>query len=153
MSRKWFRFLILLGWALCAASVTLFYFEKRSLPPELRNYLDAGADGPLNARDVALLLYLFAAVVVGVVTTVGLYRFRPWARPLCLWGGVAGYALSPFLFTEATVTPPLSGHLMSFNAMLGGFTMALLFFSPVARYFDAGPHKSEEVLRHGRPES
>ncbi|HEX8284419.1 MAG TPA: hypothetical protein VF588_13730 [Pyrinomonadaceae bacterium] len=136
MSRKWFRFLVLLNWVLAAAALTLFYVEKRSLSPVLVCYLDARESAPLTAPGLVVFYYSLMSLCLAVVNTVGLYRFRPWARPLYLWWLVTGYALAPFIIGEATITPRLMWLPSSLNGALAGFTLALLYFSPVARYFE-----------------
>ena len=150
MSRKWYRFLLLLGWVICPAGLVVFYAEKPSLPPALLGYLDAKVDAPPTSWDLFVFFLLLFLLIVGVVNTVGLYRFRPWARKLYLCGFVAGYAVITFLFRDPVVTTPLAYSLFSLGTALSGFMLALIFFSPVARYFESGPPKSEEVLKHGR---
>jgi hypothetical protein len=146
MSRKWFRWLSLLGWVICPAGVVVSFVEKPSLPPALRGYLDSKVNVPLAGRDYFVFLLMLSLLVIGVVNTVGLYRFRPWARTLYVWGFVAGYGIVTFLFREPLVVTPLAHTLFSLGNALSGFVLASLFFSPVARLFDAAPPTSEEVL-------
>jgi hypothetical protein len=153
MSRKWFRFSLLLGWVVCPAGVVAFFVEKASLPPELRAYLDSGVNEPFTGRDFLVILLVLLLLAVAVVNTVGLYRFRPWARTLYLWSWPVGYAISLLPFWEPTVTPPVAHTLFTLGNALSGFVLALIFFSPVARFFERRPPKSEEVLKDGRPES
>ena len=84
MTKKWFRFLIVLSWVLAAASVALFFAEMYSLPPELRAYVESELDAPLTAADMVVSVYALVALVAAAVSAVGLYRFRPWGRTLCL---------------------------------------------------------------------
>jgi hypothetical protein len=145
MSRKCFRFLILLTWVLTAGCLTLFFVEKRALPYELRSYLDRQAAEPLTAFHWVLFAVALLALAVGVLNTVGLYRFRPWARTLYLWTCVVSYATLPFLINGAAVEPPFTALTGALNNALRGATLALLYFSPIARFFDAEPGQSEEV--------
>jgi hypothetical protein len=56
-----------------------------------------------------------------------------------LWAFVVCYALVPFLFFEAAVSTRVSSLFFALGRALNGFTLALLYFSPVARYFSTGP--------------
>jgi hypothetical protein len=153
MSRKWFRFLLLLGWVICLGGLIVSYVEEPSLPPALREYLDSDVNEPLTSWDFVVFFLLLSLLIVGVVNTVGLYRFKPWARKLTLWGFVAGYAVTPILFREPAVITPLAETFFTLGNALSGFILALIYFSPVARHFESGPPKFEEVLKHGRSES
>ena len=152
MSRKWFRFSLLLGWVLCPAAFVAFYAEKPSLPAELRGYLDARLQGPATGRDELLFWFLLLMLAVAAAATVGLYKFKRWARPLWLWLTVASYVTFP-LFPEPVVAPPATYVFYSLSSALNGFVLALLYFSPVARLFGEGAPESDEVLKDGRPES
>jgi hypothetical protein len=139
MSRKWFRFLLLLGWVVPLTGLVSYFAEKSSMPPELRDYLAARAARPMNGRDyfaALLVLFLFGAQVV---ITVGLYRFRRWGRTLFLCSCVVGYSALPFVFGGPVTTTRVAHVFYALGSLLNGFTLALAYFSPLARFFEPEP--------------
>ena len=136
MSRKTFRFLILLNGLLIAACFVVFFFERQHLPPELRQYLDsktASADEPLTAAEIVLGVYSLVYIALEVAAAVGLYRFRSWARPLYVFCLIFGlFPLPPY---EADVGTPFTTTLAYLSFVLSGFVLALLYFSPLGQYF------------------
>jgi hypothetical protein len=103
MSRKWFRFLLLLGWVAPLTGLVSYFAEKSSMPPELRDYLAAKA-----------------------------------ARPVTGWGYFAAL-LVLFLFGAQVVTTRVAYVFYALGSLLNGFTLALAYFSPLARFFEPEP--------------
>lgn len=135
MSRKTFRFLVLLSWVIGLACIAVLYAGLRDLPPELQSYWDRRAAEPLKALDFVPFAVLLVAFPLSVAASVGLYRFKSWARPLYLLCAVGFLPLPPF---EPYFQTPFAASLGGIGTALYGFILALVYFSPLSQYFE--PH-------------
>lgn len=135
ISRKVFRFLVLLSWLLIAASATLWFVGTRTLPPELQSYWDRKIGEPLTVVhwvSVGLYLFMFA---LNVAAAIGLYKFRSWGRTLYLFCSVISFVpLPPY---EPYIGTIFSMYTYYLAVALSGFLLALLYFSPLSQYFES----------------
>src|SRR5687767_13004932 len=96
MTRQGFRKLIVLWWLTGISCVVVTVATNRFLPVELRNYLEARAAAEPIGRDWILLAVELFLIVANVVISVGLYRFRPWAKRLLLPSQLVPLILLPY---------------------------------------------------------
>lgn len=93
---------------------------------------------------------LFAALgvlnwIVAIVSTVGLWLFRSWSRPLALVGvalGVALYLLSSYFVTSGVATA-----ITWVGSLIGGAVLALAYYSSIAARFSPNGSFKPNSLR------
>ena len=134
MNKRNFRLVIILGWATFAAAVAAQALSRRYLPPQLQDFLAAEQQAKLVEGYTLVVVAALLILVFSLVTQVGLFLLKSWARP-CY---VVSFALS-YLFVlfvgSPTVTSATGYALASLNAALSGFVLALIYFSPFKRLF------------------
>lgn len=135
MSRTTFRTILIVNWVLALASYFANTLDAASVPPAVADAVNAAnlTGVPFGLGLYYLLAYLYFFLFL--VSTVGLFAFKKFARPLYAVYMVMGFAIG--------LVPPLwvmgrpyrfVGGLASLSAML---ILTLVFFSPVRNYFGA----------------
>ena len=128
-----FRFLIVVSLALelCAAFVDAVF--PGLVPEPLRLAQDAVASPDFRTQDILLIVIGLPIFVVGLVSAIGLYRFRKWAPRLALYVTIAGVAIYPLL--DAQVMSAWSMLLTETSGLLWGMVLAMAFLPPLADRF------------------
>jgi hypothetical protein len=93
-------------------------------------------------------LWLWVAVLVpwliaSVASTIGLFFFRHWARPLALVVAMLGLAESPLLGPE--LSSGWSSALLEASFLSWGAVLALSYFSPLSERFARHPAQSSSA--------
>lgn len=78
---------------------------------------------------------LLAGLAVAVAAPVGLYRFKPWARPLSLVVTVLLLPLAYFPEEGSSGLDVVVSALLELASLLWGGILALSYFSPIANHF------------------
>lgn len=120
------------------------------LPEPFRQAQDALASSELGTQDILLIVIGLPILVVGLVSAIGLYRFRPWAPRLALFVTIATVALYPFLDAQAVSAWSLL--LSETSMLLWGVVLAMAFLPPVADRFSE-LHANSTVEREARNSS
>jgi len=141
MSKTSFRTLLIVNWVLALVAYFASALDAASVPPRVSDAVNAAnaAGMPFGLGLYYLLAYLYFFLFL--VSTVGLFAFKRFARPLYVAYVAAGlvFGLVPPLWVIARPYR-LVGGLMSLSAML---ILTLVFFSPVKDYF--GGARAEEL--------
>ncbi len=74
------------------------------------------------------------AIIMALVSVIGLLLFKSWARHVYAAGFVAAFTLYPFM--GITVYGGFSQVLYEISMVLSGVLLALMYYSPVARYYE-----------------
>jgi len=135
---------IIVQWVLIAAAVVIGLFEEHSLPEALRSYIVEQDNKPLSQSEMILFGTGLFLVLGLIISSIGIYFLKTWARTLYVVCSVLGAVA--FLFFGPVVTPPIEGTLQYMANALEGFTIALLFFSSARVNFES----SNQSLREGR---
>ena len=118
------------------AAVAAHFIALRGLPAELRGWLEAYKAEPQNKVSTLNLvldvLYLASCLVISV----GLYRFRWWAKSLLIPSIAAGLLLSGTARIDVDVQWVAS--LKYLSSMLSGVILALVYWSPLSDMFRKG---------------
>ena len=138
------RISIIVQWVLIVAAIVFGIYEERYLPAVLRSYLNEQDSKPLSSGEIVVLGSALFFVLGLIVTSIGLYRLKRWARTAYVVCSVFGTVL--FLFMGPSVTPPIEGTIEYVANATEGFTIALLYFSSAREYFE----NSNQPLREGR---
>ena len=137
MTRTTFRTLLIANWVLALAAYAASV--SGALPDGVREAVGAAnaAGMPFGADTYNVLAYVYFFLFL--VSTVGLFAFRDFARAL-----YAGYVAMGFLLGMAIPVTALTrpayfvGGLFTFSSML---ILTLIYFSPVRGHFGAGRAK------------
>ena len=135
---------IIIQWILIAAAVVFGLYEERRLPEMLRSYVIEQDSKPLSSGEMIVMGSGLLLMVGLIISSVGLYRLKSWARTPYVACSVLGAIL--FLLLGPTVTPPIEGTLQYIANAVEGFTIALLFFSATRVNFES----SNQNAREGR---
>ena len=140
LSPKLFRWLLVLSYVFGIAGSGLEYVFPDLVPQSLR-----AAHEQLSA-EFSLSHYLIPvvfgvpALILGVVASVGLYLFKPWAPKLALVATALGLAFYPFI--DAAPYSGLSAMLTELSTTLWGAVIAIALFSPLQEKFQPQAGKS-----------
>ncbi|MEO5829912.1 MAG: hypothetical protein ABIQ36_05030 [Rhodanobacter sp.] len=106
-----------------------------TLPPLLQQYLAQDANAPFTGGDAVTLLTLVAVIIVMLIATIGLWRFRRWAKTLWIFLTIVTLIASPLL--GPTVTNGWEGMFSDLSLTLDGIVIAMLFSGETGRHFSA----------------
>ncbi len=129
MTVKQFRLFLTLSWVLLVATIIMFIWTEQYLPPPLQEYLNQQLEDQAGIMESFLLMTI--AVILGlaiIISYVGLYFWKNWARPLFLISLVAGYLLSP-LDTAPVVMPAWSYYLGDLATLFTGMVLAIIYYN------------------------
>ena len=133
---------IIAQWILIAAAVVIGLFEERILPEALRSYLGEQDNKALSQSEMILFAVVLFLVLGLIISSIGIYRLKTWARTPYVACSVLGAVL--LLFAGPTVTPPISGTLQYLANALEGFSIALLYFSSTRVNFESPTNHFEK---------
>lgn len=145
-----FRALLTASWVLFIPGIVLSVALEPTLHPSLRDYLawESSSDAPFEiaiTNDILLVVWAFMFIGI-VVSYVGLYRWKAWARWLFVIFCAVGF-LSAF-FTTLVEPGPVSA-LGGAIALLEGMLIAAMFWvEPIRSKFESDEHSGED----GEPE-
>jgi hypothetical protein len=144
-----FRVLLTASWVLFIPGIVLSVALEPTLHPLLRDYLawESSSEAPFEiaiTNDILLVVWAFMFIGM-VVSYVGLYRWKAWARWLFVVVCAVGF-LSAF-FTTLVEPGPVSA-LGGAIALLEGMLIAAMFWvEPIRSKFEA----SELLVAEGEP--
>jgi len=134
MTQKNFRILLVLRWLLVIASVVASFATENSLPPELQSYLERVENAPFANGEIVLAVVDGTFVVFAVVLTVGLFRFRRWAKTLLPMSYILGLVLIPV--NGPYVESGWVSMLFYLDSLVDGIILTLVYFSPLKESFE-----------------
>lgn len=141
MSRTTFRTILIINWVVALAFYLASRLDVAYVPPAIYDAATAAnvAGLPFGLGFYYLLAYL--NFFLFLISTVGLFAFRKFARPLYVAYVAAGFALGLFPPLLVMARPyRLAGGLSSLLTML---ILTLILFSPVKGYFSRA--RAEEL--------
>ena len=103
------------------------------LPPDLRNYVEARNNAELTAKDWVVFTVGLCLLIGYIIISVGLYRFRAWAKKLLLPINIIALLLMP-LYGPSVMTGWASA-INCLNGMVSGGILFLIYLSPVEQMF------------------
>jgi hypothetical protein len=136
MSKSNFRLLILGSWALILVAVAAHFIALRWLPVELRGGIEAYKADPQNRASTLKLVLDLLYLVSSFVISVGLFRFRSWAKSLLMPSIIVGLLLGGTWRINVDVQWVTS--LKYLSGMLSGVIVALVYWSPLSDMFRKG---------------
>jgi hypothetical protein len=136
MSKSNFRLLILGSWALIVIEVAAHFIALRWLPVELRAWLEGYLSDPRNRASAPKLLLDVLYLVSYFIISIGLFRFRPWAKSLLLPSIILGLVLGATRRISVDVGWVVS--LKYLSGMVSGVLLAIVYWSPLSGMFRKG---------------
>ena len=127
------RISIIAQWFLIVVGVIVGLYEERYLPEILRTYVNADDSKALSSVEIVAMSSGAFLLLGFIISSIGLYRLKQWARTVYVACAVLGTAL--FLFMGPSVTPPIQGTIEYLANATEGFTIALLYFSTARNNF------------------
>ena len=109
--------------------------ERYLLPAELVSYLDSLAAAERTVVDIVTLATSFFLILALVVASVGLYKFKTWARSLLLWTNVASVIVSPLY--GVAIASALTSPLAALESLLMGGIIFAMYLPPIAPLFES----------------
>jgi hypothetical protein len=134
---RFYRVALIAEWVLALGAAAIGIATEPLLAPELRAYLDRQASAPLTAYDLIEMAVGLAFLGLAAATTVGLFRFKRWARRLFLVLTLFGFV--PILAMGPTVETGAATALAEAATLLSGIILALIYWSPVRDRFEKKP--------------
>ncbi|WP_444884620.1 hypothetical protein [Microbulbifer sp. PSTR4-B] len=134
MSKNQYRTLIVLSLAIGLLSGVYDYIWPDPITDQVFDYIveiEPEIDGTKLVVAGALAVL---AIIMALVSVVGLLLFKSWARHVYAAGFVAAFALYPFM--GVTVYSGFSQVLYDISMVLSGVLLALMYYSPVARHYE-----------------
>lgn len=135
MTRQRFRRLILLWWLSGISCVVTALATNQYLPTELRNYQEAITNTDVTVVDWIVFAVAFAVFVCAIIVSVGLYRFRRWAKSLLLPTHIVALILMPF-YGPNVMTGWAYTTTYLYSVLTGGL-LFLVYLSPVSYMFES----------------
>lgn len=133
MTRQNFRKLIILEWLLGFITIVVYFTTENYLPPPLRDFLEQEKNDEVTTLDSIILAFSFVAFITYVITYVGLYKFKPWAKTLLLPIQIVGLlTMIPHGPSISTSWVAVLNH--SYSIVVGGI-LFLVYLSPVSEMF------------------
>src|SRR6266478_7064198 len=136
--KSFFRLLIVFSFVWLIVAVTVSTPSIPSLPQSLLDYLlqhtpDRPGFIPQSASKGVALMVSLVVLVISIATIIGMWRFRPWARVLFVFG--TGLGLLSQIFAGPTVLPGAAAFCFSVAEFTQGATVAIAFLPPVSDLF------------------
>ncbi len=128
-TRTAFRIVVVAEWVVIVAGLVATFSLEGSLPPLLQEYLEWEANQPLITSDIVLLAVVLLPIPLCLISSIGLFFFKNWARWLYLACSLLIYSTS--LFFGPTVEHGVAGVIDDLSVVLEGFILGLAFFGNV----------------------
>jgi hypothetical protein len=132
-NKRLFKILIIAQWIAIIAAIVMGLIEERSLPDTLRAYVLEAESRELSSSEKIAYSFGTFLLVAYFISTIGLLRFKNWARWLYL--GVNAAGLTAALFFGPQIITPVSGVLSDLSMALIGLTIGVVFVPEVRKEF------------------
>ena len=116
---------LIFQWVFIIAGVIVGILEEEYLPANLAEYVANRDNAELSSLDVIFLIFLFTYFV----SSIGLFLRKHWAQKIYLLSNIVGFLISPFLGIR--ISTPLSSTFDDVSTALIGFTICLIYLSPI----------------------
>ena len=134
MSKNHFRALIVVSLVIGLLSGVYDYIWPDPIADQVFDYI-VEIEPEIEGTSIILVGVLaFVALTMALISLIGLLLFKSWARHVYAAGFVAAFSLYPFL--GITIYSGFGQVLYDISMVLSGVLLALMYYSPVARYYE-----------------
>lgn len=134
MTRQGFRKLIVLQWLLTITYYIVHYATLDFLPPQLLSYMAEAQTAEPTTGDWFFFAAALLLLPIYVITYIGLFMFKAWAKKLLLLITVAVLIITPF--SGVCFQTQWAGVVAYLICLVEGGILFLVFLSPVSRMFE-----------------
>ena len=129
-------------WAFGFLSVIINIYGRKSLPLELQTYLNSAGNPELSVAYHNIISFAVPPILffVNFIASIGVFLIRSWARKIYLCS-LSLYPLLHIILGGILVSRPYACTLNDYSLILVGFTIGLLYFSPLKRFFEKGDNR------------
>lgn len=143
ITKRQFRWVVTASIVATILGIVASFVGEPSLPAPLRDYLQAESEAEPTAREMGLARAFILFLSASVVSTIGLYRFWRFARPLTVIVWIGGVIIS--IAAGPTVCTGLTTALYEVAAVLNGIILALIYMTPAQAWFEKPQEKDVEL--------
>jgi hypothetical protein len=140
-----FRVSIIAEWSLLVFGITLFSMLDSSLPDLLQQYQVFESERNMTLSDIIFLGIGIPVVLLNLISSIGLYFFRSWARPIYV--ATAVLSILVMIFSPPTVSTGIESAFEQFSILIGGVIIALMFYSDITDKFIRSEIKPQPIDR------
>jgi len=134
--KRTYRILIVLNWATAILGGIVYVATRNYMPVEILLYRERMIRLGVSPFRIILFCVDVILIIVCVINSIGLFRFRKWAKTLLVplyVIAILGVPTNP-VYIETGWT-----HMVFYiSSVIGGMILAMTFFSPLAEVFDRG---------------
>ena len=128
MTSKQFRFFLTLSWLLSLLSIVISFLAIDTLPIELREYIKIQQDDPINTtREIIYFISGFPLIAGEIVSIIGLYLWKKWARILYIAMFMYGFIVQ-LIGNSPTIYPLLGEPFFTASNILSGIVICSMYF-------------------------
>ena len=136
ITKKQFKFLIIVQVLVLFAAIIATSTAELVLPSEVNNYIENAENAPIHGAFVVVGAFAILLTLWSLQNFLALYRLRKYARRHALLITIAWLAMSPVFPLDPVIYIGYENWLYELNALLWGATVAVLYFSNIAEYFE-----------------
>ena len=133
-----FRGLILISLGCLIANLGITFLVPSLIPEPLRladeNYMQSAAESGSALYDLLQLLIIAGLLVASISAFIGMFLFKPWARPLNVILAFSSFIIWPLL--GYNLASGWSQAISDFALIILGGVIAMSYFSPISNHFD-----------------
>ena len=146
MGERTFRVLLTVCWMTLLGTFIAGLTKYRALPPELVSYLRARSHTPHGMLDYIIMVVAVVGLGACVVSYIGLYFWKAWARRLfvliiMLGFGVGGVHTTPVVFSSVYYV------FYTTNSILIGLLVGCMYYDPLIR----SKYEAKDGVTKGNP--
>lgn len=143
ITKKQFKQLILLEVAIGVVAILCGVFGEQFLPTVLQEYLQAESNAPITTYEALVGLMVIVVGLWSLQNLVALYKFRKYARTHALVLTLLWPIIAVLMATTPVIYLQIEDVFYGINAILWGVTLALLYCSNIAEYFQSIPSHTD----------
>ncbi|BCS96215.1 hypothetical protein DSLASN_18530 [Desulfoluna limicola] len=125
--KKILRMAIIFDWFTTILYVVVSEILESSLPSQLQDYLKWEANKELTITENLIFIPVILLLVVYLISSIGLFLYKPWAKQIYIVVAFLLVALVPF--AGPTVDHALTSTIGEINNINFGFIFTLLIFT------------------------
>jgi hypothetical protein len=126
--KKVLRTAIIAEWVISLLYIFATLTLETDLPAHVQEYIQWLDEVEVIATTEIVVLILF--IIAALITSIGLFFFKPWAKQTYLIITITGFVIGPLISTQV-VEHGLASSIGDIPSLIAGFILALLFFTDV----------------------
>ena len=126
--KKVLRTAIIAEWVISLLYIFATLTLETDLPAHVQEYIQWLDEVEVIATTEIVVLILF--IIAALITSIGLFFFKPWAKQTYLIITITGFVIGPLISTQV-VEHGLASSIGDIPSLIAGFLLALLFFTDV----------------------